>query len=105
MHLFQKVQKRLIMKAELIQKLFKILALMKSSIVVVTPLKEKPIHIPSVPPTDPIIPVTSKIKYSCWTEVKKGGANEYSNDTELFPFLLSSYVLNPWYSRILQGLT
>ena len=46
-----------------------------SKIVHATPLKEKPIHIPNVPPTEPIIPIVSKIKYSSVTTAIMGGAN------------------------------
>ena len=77
---------------------------MKSNIVVVNPLKENPIHMPKVPPTDPTIPVTSKIKYSCWTEVIKGGANVYSKVSDLLLNFFASKVLYPWYSKMLQGL-
>ena len=52
-----------------------ILAWMKSRMKVVTPVNENPMNIPRVPPTDPIIPIVSKIRYSCCTVVIIGGAN------------------------------
>ena len=41
-----------------------ILDLMESKMVDEIPLKEKPMHIPRVPPIDPTIPITSKTKRS-----------------------------------------
>ena len=39
------------------------------------PLKEKPMHSPSVPPTDPIIFTVSKTKCSLYTVVNSGVVN------------------------------
>ena len=69
----------------------------------ITPVNEKPIHMPRVPPTDPIIEITSYIKYSLYTVVVSEDKKSYTNVKFVFFNAGLCVVTSPEYSRVLHS--